>query len=307
MWLPRLLFPVLLLGACARTLPPDPGSAVLYRDLQRLVTVEAASGWKIDRLEVDSLLPEALMSVCRVPPAQRFALMRWLDDRITAGGGPVEDAFVRSGGDLDAIAQLLETTRVQLTLRRALEVADDDCPFWIVPRGDFRGRQISDDRWQLSFGGGGKGIFVYQDDQADVYFGGAGRALIGRNLGDRWALYAGAEGGASASFPKDEDGGRGALVLGLDLVVPAVVRYRLVNTYLEAEAGYLVRVTEDDIDDLENGIHIGVSVGGRANRQRWFFPGAALGISYERTFPDGPDPRLQTIKIGFRVAIDMDL
>jgi hypothetical protein len=303
----RLLFPVLLLGACVRQLPPEPASAVLYRDLQRLVTVEAAAGWKIDRLEVDSMLPEALMSVCHVPPAQRFALMRWLDGRIAAQGGPVEDAFVHSGGDLDAIADLLETTRIHLTLRRALEVADQDCPFWIVPSDDFGGRQISDDRWQLSFGGGGKGIFVYQDDQADIYFGGAGRLLVGRNLGDRWALYVGAEGGASASFPKDETGDRGALVLGLDLVIPAVVRYRIVNTYLELEAGYLARVTEDDLYDFEDGIHVGVAVGGRATRQRWFFPGAALAVSYERTFPDGEDLQLQTIKVGFRVAIDMDL
>jgi hypothetical protein len=302
-----LLFPVLLLGACARQLPPEPASSVLYRDLQRLVTVEAAAGWKIDRLEVESILPEALMSVCQVPPANRFALMRWLDDRISAQGGPVEDAFVRTGGDLDAVADLLETTRIHLTLRRALDVAETDCPFWIVPTERFGGRQISDDRWQLSFGGGGKGIFVYQDEQADIYFGGAGRILVGRNLGDRWALYVGAEGGASASFPKDESGDRGALVLGLDLVIPAVVRYRMVNTYLELEAGYLARVTEDDLYDLEDGIHVGVAVGGRATRQRWFFPGAALAISYERTFPDGGDLQLQTVKVGFRVAIDMDL
>lgn len=307
MSLPRLLFPVLLLAACARPLPPEPASAVLYRDLQRLVTVEAAAGWKIDRLEVESILSEALMSVCQVPPMQRFALMRWLDTHIAGQGGPVDDAYLRAGRDLDAIADLLETTRIQLTLSRALEVADDDCPFWIEPSERFAGRQISDDRWQLSFGGGGKGIFVYEDDQADMYFGGAGRLLTGRNIGDRWAVYAGAEGGASASFPRDESGERGALVLGLDVVVPAVVRYRVVNTYVELEAGYLARVTEDDLYDLEDGIHVGVALGGRATRQRWFFPGAAFGISYERTFPDGADPQLQTIKVGFRVAIDMDL
>jgi hypothetical protein len=55
-------------------------------------------------------------------------------------------------------------------------------------------------------------------------------------------------------------------------------------------------------------MHVGVAFGGRAARRRWFFPGAVFGVSYERTFPrETQGEPLQTLKLGFRVVIDINL
>lgn len=290
---------------CAQTLPPEPAASALYRDLQRLVTLRSAIGWQIDRFEIEALMPEVLMSVCQTEPRAREALIFWLDARIKTLGGPVADAYRSRGKKLGNVSELVELTRIRDTLKAAGQYTPADCPFWLEATPGFAGRQISDDRWQLSFGGGGKAILVDQQGQSDVNFGGAGRLLVGRTMGPQWGFYTGADFGGNAGFPKDSGGDRSKLVLTVDAVVPLVMRYRLVNTYLEAEVGYFAHATEEDWGDVGHGAHVGMAVGARSSKVRWFFPGAAFGISYDRTFEDGGD--YHALKVGFRVAVDVDL
>jgi hypothetical protein len=293
-------------SACARPLPPEPPTAALYRDLERLVTLTAAAGWEIDRLEIERLAAPALMSVCQVSPEQRADLLAWLDGRIAGLGGPVDVVYARSGGSMKEVRELLELTRIRMTLVGAIASAPDDCPFWVEPKPRFRGRQILDDRWLLSFGGGGKGMLVSRGGKVDAQAGGAGRLLFGRAIGARWAALGGVEVGGNASFPRDEAGERSRLTVGVDLVTPLALRYTMVNTYIEGEVGPLFRATESD-KTFEPGYHVGLAFGGSASRRRWFFPGAAFGVSYERTFPRGDPAPLQMFKVGFRVAIDIGL
>lgn len=295
---------VLGLAACARTLPADRSAATLYRDLERLVTVAETTGWGIDRIEVAALEADALDSVCRVEPLARAALREWLDERL---GSPDElvARWRAAGKRLGAISERLTQHRVRLVLDASERLAGVDCPFWLEPEEPYRGRQISDGRWQLHLAGGGKGMVVHQGGRTDLSGGGAGRLLLGKVLDDRRALYAGLEAGATAAFPKDADGNRGGLVLGVDLVAPLVYRHTLTNAYLEVEAGWLGRTTEDALDHLDHGVHLGASVGGRALRTRFFFPGAAFGIAWERAFVDGDD--VTTVKLGARVGLDVDL
>ncbi len=301
---PLLLSTALALSACARTLPADRSAAALYRDLERLVTVAETTGWGIDRIEVASLEADALDSVCRVEPLARAALREWLDEQL---GPPaaLAERWRAAGRRLDALAGRLTQHRVRLVLAASDALAPVDCPFWLEPTEPFRGRQISDGRWQLHLAGGGKGMVVHQGDRTDLSGGGAGRLLLGKVLDDRHALYGGVEAGATAAFPKDADGNRGGLKLGVDLVAPVVYRYTLTNAYLEVEAGWLGRTTEDALDRLDHGVHLGASIGGRALRTRFFFPGASFGVSWERAFVDGDD--LTTIKLGARVGFDVDL
>lgn len=294
-------------AACgARALPPDPTTAALYRDLERQVTVAGAAGWSIDRLELDGLLSDALGSVCRVDPLARRSLATWLDERISLHGGPLERAYRERGRRMSRVGLLIKLTRVRMLLARAEEASSQDCPFWVEIEEPFRGRQISDGRWQLTLGGGGKGMIVHEGDRTDFSAGGAGRLLVGRVLDARSALYVGLELGATAAFPKDDMGNRGNLVLGLDIVAPLVYRHTLTNAYWELEVGWLGRTTEEDLERLDQGAHVGISLGGRALRTRFFFPGAALGLSWERTFdaPGGAD--VTTVKLGARVAFDVD-
>ena len=77
-----------LLAACARPpAPKDPTERALYKDLERQVTVAAATGWSVDRLEVEELLEGALDSVCRVDGLGRRGLREWLDAQIALNGG----------------------------------------------------------------------------------------------------------------------------------------------------------------------------------------------------------------------------
>jgi len=296
---------VIVAAGCARTVPPDRSGAALYRDLEREVTVAAATGWSIDRLEVEEILPDALDSVCRVEPLARQLLHTWLDQQIVDGGGPIEAAWRARGRSLGKVGDLLILHRVRMVLAEADRVAAADCPFWLEVEEPFRGRQISDGRWQLTASGGGKGILIHQGDRWDVSGGGAGRLLLGRNFGARSGLYAGVELGATASFPKDDQGNRGELVIGVDVVAPVVYRHTLTNVYLEGELGWLGKTREGELDRLDQGLHVGASIGGRGLRTRFFFPGAALGLSWERAFVDGAD--LTTVKIGARVGFDIDL
>jgi hypothetical protein len=301
-----VLIAAALAVGCAGARPEPRAQAALYRDLERMVSISAAGGWYIDRYEIDDLMPEALQSVCKVPVAERRALLAWVDAEIMDAGGPVEVAYRERGNKLSEVKRLLELSRIKRVLARAVVLAADDCPFWIEPTERFAGRQLLDDRWVLSFGGGGKGIVVISDDAVDLSAGGAGRILIGRAFGPRWMISSGFEIGALASFPKREDGERANLVLGADVVAPLVFRYRMVNSYVELQGGYLAQIREGS-DNVVSGVNAGVSFGAQATRARWFLPGAAFGVSLERTFATAMEPSLWAIKAGFRVAIDLSL
>jgi hypothetical protein len=285
--------------------PRAPTTRALFRDLERQVTVAATTGWGVDRLEIEAMLETSLDSVCRVDPLARRSLAAWIDAEIARRGGPVEQAWRERGKDLSRVEDLLVLTRVKRLLARAEELAGD-CPFWLEPVEPFHGRQISEQRFVLSFGGGGKGIVVRQGDHVDLSAGGAGRILLGRAFAGGHTLFAGLELGASASFPKDDETGeRGNLVLGADLVAPLVYRRTLTNAYFELEAGWLGRSTEEDFSAFDHGVHVGAAIGARALRTRFLFPGAAFGVSWERTFQGGEDVTL--LKVGARVAFDLDL
>ncbi len=281
-------------------MPPQPNSAALHRDLERLVELADAEGWSIDRVEVEEALPTALESVCRTTNDTRNTLLRWLDVRIEAEGGDVAAVYKARGKDLGAVSELLTLTRVRMLLAGSIAAAPADCPFWLEPKPHFRGRQILDDRWFLSLGGGGKGILSQQAGEADLQFGGAGRLLIGRGFGRHATFLTGLELGGSAAFPKDDLGERGDLTVTADIVAPLIYRHRRVNSYWEVEVGYLARTSEKKFDPA-HGFRVGVALGGNASRRRWVFPGAAFGVAYERI---AEDDTLHFIKLGFRVALD---
>jgi hypothetical protein len=295
---------LVLVGAvsCARPLPPRPASEMLYRDLERLVSFSETKGWRIDRNELEDLMPASMMSLCRATLATRNDLRLWLDQQIYDLGGPVEEAYQERGRELARIEELLVLSRIRKVLATASDRANEDCPFWLRKEQDFRGRQILDDRWLLSFGGGGKVMWVRQGGKDDLNFGGAGRLLFGRAFGRSMTFLTGIQIGGSASIPRNDDGmGRGNLVIGIDMVFPIVYRHRFIGSYVEAEAGYVAHVTESNLDP-RHGVHVGASFGAAATRTRWLFAGAAFGISYERIVEEGV---LHVFKAGFRGAIDV--
>ncbi len=303
----RLFVIVAALAACSQRRPPDhPTERALFRDLERQVTIANATGWGVDRIELENMLETTLDSTCRVHPLARRALKTWLDDQIIQHGGPVEDAWRERGKEMKKVGDLLVLTRVRMLLVRA-EASAHECPFWIEPEDTYRGRQISLRRFQLSIGGGGKGIVIQQGKDVDVSAGGAGRLLFGRMLATGDGVYVGLEVGGSAAFPKDDLGQRGTLQIAADLVAPIVYRRTFLNSYLELEAGWIGRTTERDWNHYDHGVHVGMAFGARALRTRFVFPGAAFGISYERVWGVTGDDDLTMFKVGARVALDLDL
>jgi hypothetical protein len=295
----------LLLAACSRTpAPKDPTERALYRDLERQVTVAAATGWGVDKLEIDGMLDPALDSVCRVDALGRRGLREWLDAEISRLGGPVDVAWRDRGKKLSKVSDLLVLHRVRLLLVRSDELSLE-CPFWLEPENPFRGRQISEHRWALLAGGGGTASALQKGEIQDVSAGGSGRLLLGRKLADGDGIYFGAEIGGSAQIPKDENGQRTSVQIGVDVLTPIVFRRTLLNTYWEVEAGWLGHSTENDWGAIDQGVHVGFAFGGRTLRQRFVFPGAVLAVAYERLFLGGDD--LHILKLGARVQFDWDL
>ncbi len=296
---------VVLCSCAGAPRPPGRSEAALFRDLEREVTVTAATGWRIDRREVEGLMNVALESVCRVDPLDRRSLAVWLDEEIRRQGGPVEVAWRKRGKKLSAVSDLLVLDRVQKVLARAEELSLD-CPFWLEPQYPFEGRQISDGHWLLTGGGGGKGIASYQDGRSDLKAGGAGRLLFGRVFEGGSAVFLGAEIGLSAAFPKNDMGERTQLEVGADIVTPIVYRRPVTTNFFgEIEAGWLGRTSERDWTQYDHGVHVGLALGARGLRTRFVFPGAGIAISWERTFLDGGDAT--TIKVGARVLFDLEL
>jgi hypothetical protein len=293
------------LAACASL--PAPRShteRVLFRDLERQVTLAATTGWGVDRLEIEGMLETSLDAACRVEPQKRRSLAVWLDAELARLGGPVEKAWRERGKKLSKVDQLLVVTRIRMLLARA-EASAHECPFWLAQEEPYTGRQISESLFQLSFGGGGKGIVLRQGGDTDLSGGGAGRVLFGRMFEGGHGLYAGIEAGASVFRPKTAAGDRPALELAIDVVFPVVVRRTFVSSYLELEAGYVTRTTERDWEAYDHGFHVGASFGARALRRLFVFPGLAFGVAYEQLLRSGDD--LKMIKVGARVALDFDL
>ena len=261
-----------------------------------------AGSWGADRLEVDALLRDALESVCRATPERRLALLGWLEARDRALGGPVEDAWKAHGRDLDAVSELVELTRIRKLLVAAMD-AEADCPFWVEPAEPFSGRQIADDRWIFVVEFGGRVSLTFREGVFVPAFGPATRTVVGRMFGPHWGILFGLDGAGSALFPHSDELSSQAVRFALDLTMPIIVRYRMVNAYLEVEAGPVVRFMEDDAD--APGYHVGASYALLYTR-RAFTPGLSFGVAFEKVLPsDGRSTYI--VKAGARIVLDFDV
>src|SRR5262245_22406804 len=88
--IPRSTFAAIALSArsaCAE-LPPAATSRALYVDAQKALNGESRLGWTVDRIELEQAAAEVEPSACRMQPADRAALRKWVGTRIAARGGP---------------------------------------------------------------------------------------------------------------------------------------------------------------------------------------------------------------------------
>ncbi|MCK6588944.1 MAG: hypothetical protein HUU21_27030 [Polyangiaceae bacterium] len=284
----------------------DPSRAVtaLIHDLEKMVEVQTSIGWKIDRYEIEEMMPDALLSVCRTTDETRAAAVTALDERLDAIGGPPEEAYRVSGGDYSAIRENLFVGRMRAVLEEALRRAPSECPFYLAPEPDFRGVQTDAYRFTLSVEGGG--LFTLQHWGGTVFEiggGGSGRLLLGRGLNQHWTILAGPELGMTAIF--DQDATSTNFPLQFVGAVPVVVRRLSVTWHYDMEVAPLGFYTKEE-GEVSFGLRGGFLIGVSTLRIRGIMPWAGVGIAVEYIFPTDARGGLTALKGGARVGFDWD-
>src|SRR4051812_33938433 len=85
-----MIFALVLAAHEAKADPADHGPfEALIEDLERLVEVQQAGSWRIDRYEIEDMMPAALMTVCKIPKGVRTRAIAYYDRKILAEGGPI--------------------------------------------------------------------------------------------------------------------------------------------------------------------------------------------------------------------------
>lgn len=296
---------LLLFPASAAADEPSPAVDALIHDLEKIVEVQTSIGWKIDRYEIEEMMPDALLSVCRTTEETRSAALTALDERLDSIGGPPEEAYRASGGEYSEIRENLFVGRIRALLDEALRRAPLECPFYMVPEPDFRGLQTDAHRFTLSVEGGG--LFTLQHWGGTVFefgAGGSGRLLLGRGLSPNWSILAGPELGMTAIF--DQEGASTNFPLQFVGAVPLVVRRLNVTWHYDMEVAPLGFYTKEE-GEVSFGVRGGFLVGVSTLRIRGIMPWAGVGMAVEYILPTDARGGLTFLKGGARVGFDWDV
>jgi hypothetical protein len=281
------------------------GAAAALDDLERIVESTAATGWRVDRYELEAMMPDALASLCSIPEPDRAALGAAVHARLAALGGPVEEAYRRAGGDLDAVEELLFATRVALLVDEAAARAPRECPFWVLPSPNFRGLQSNTERLTLNLEGGGLLLLHHARDPRGLSFGGggSGRLLLGYGLDARWTVLGGTEFGGGALFKPQ--GKTTHLPLQFVAAAPLVLRHHLLTWHHDVEIAPLAFFTEEK-GAVSYGARVGAVLGVSGLRVRNVLPWVGVGVAYEIYAKNEVRSWMSQIKGGARIGLDWD-
>jgi hypothetical protein len=304
---------VLVLGMFARTARADPagtrtadpeGAEALRIDLERIVTTAEAGGWYVDSSAYADLHPVLLESVCKASLEARSAALEAVRQSAQRAGDP-RRVFAEEGRQRTArFDTALTLDRMQRALERALARADEDCPFWELPRRGFQSRQTDYRKLTLSLETGGN-IQLRQTAGSWTFGGGGlGRILPGYGFGPHTSVLIGVEFGGGAMLrpgsPETE------FVVNYFPAIPVVLRYRHVNWRYDLEVG-AVGLFQADNTRLSYGGRVGTSIGVFATRTRNLLPWAGVGGTYEYYVASGGRPAAHFIRGGLRVGLLWDL
>lgn len=280
----------------------DPASEALHYDMKKLVAAQEDAGWTIDAYELDDLLPDALMSVCRTNERARQAALADAQRDVARHGGPLKEAF-EAAGNLDDLGDLVTATRVYDLLSMAIGRAAADCMPWLVVEPDFRGLQTDAHRITLNLEAGGLFVAQTSGGRDDIGGGGSGRLLLLYGLDHNYSVLLGGEFGGAALFQRDEETTQFPLLF--QFAVPLVLRHRLLTFHHDLELAPLFNFTEED-----TGTSYGVRVGGllalSTFRIRNIMPWAGMGLAFEYLFETDQRPQSVAMKGGARVGFDWD-
>ncbi len=287
----------------AQAAAPLPGSAtegVLF-DLERIVILREQRGWAIDRFVYESLLPDALLSVCAAPGGARRDAAQALSARVKGLGGPVEAVWRARGRDLGEVSKLLRATRVRRLLLMAMKAAKRDCPFWLTPKAAFSGRHRDVNRLALGAEGGGLLTFRTANGRAVGGGGGAGRIVVSQGFAQRWSLRGGVEVGGGALADKELK----VQSIGTEFfaTVPVTLRRVGVSWLFDFEAAAVaLGVPWREAEVMRYGVRAGVLGGFSYLRLLDVLPWAGYAVNFEYVFGRKGLPDQWSIRAGFRLG-----
>ncbi|MDI1429456.1 hypothetical protein [Polyangium sorediatum] len=297
------LFVSLLHAGNAAAEPPSRAESALLHDLVKIVESKANAGWKIDRYEFETMMPDALESVCGTPEKVRLAALARQARTVESLGGSITEAYRKNGGKLSGLSDLLAATRVHALLTEALQRAPAECPFWITPSPAFRGVQTDAYRFTLNLET--DGIFLLRRTEGTFLpgAGAGGRLLLGRGFSHQWSMLFGLEFGGWAIIEQSEE----ATNIPLEFIgaVPLIVRHVRETWQFDLELAPVAFLTQSDLRPSAGG-RVGVSIGVSTLRIRRIMPWAGLHLSAELYPANDVRGTVTVIKGGGRLGFDWD-
>jgi hypothetical protein len=293
--------------APAETEAVTTSAARVMLDLRKIVELQEATGWKIDRYEFEAMMPNALLSLCAASGPVRAEVVAKADRAEADRGGPSAQAVEARGGSIAGLDDLLSASRVARLAREAVSRAPSECPPWARTSDRVQALQNPVDRWFLVAEGGGQATIQIEtggatgDTSATLGGGGGGRLLVGRAIGDAWSIRFGPDISAKALVKRTGDST--SLPLQFQGALPVVVRLTRVSWFTSGEIAPIVLAVEGD-ERLRGGGRLGLMVGRSALQVRGVVPWAGLGaeVEYFPTFDERPT--LVNVKGGLRAGLD---
>ncbi|MGC6418365.1 MAG: hypothetical protein ACON3Z_14680 [Bradymonadia bacterium] len=275
----------------------------LVRDMITLVNAAEQRNWQIDRYEIEDLMNDALVCVCRASNDTREAGVRRLNEMIEKEGEDPREVWLAANKDEDAIAEIMTLTRSRRLLKVAAERATNDCPFFIETNGNYRERHRVTDRLFMAVQGGGL-MNLRFSDEFRAGGGGSGRIDLGRGFGPNWSLRMGLEMGGAGLF--DEKLDTNDIDLLFYFALPVTLRYRSRLWHRDVEIAPVTMGLPWQ-DERRYGGRVGGLFGLTYARLGIIQPWGGLKISAEYIpSQQGMDDSL-TMRIGLRFGFDLHI
>jgi hypothetical protein len=290
----------LLMGCAA--LPHNASERALYIDARKALHGESRLGWTVDRVEIEEAAAQAEPSACRVSPARRAELRRWIDEQIAIQGGPALQQY-RAGVDHEELDDVLDLERTRALLDNVELHLPADCPFWVKPSEHFEGLHSAARRFVLLAESAGGGSLSFARGQVRAGGGGAARLFVAYGPSEHLQLALGFEGGGDAILQKEEGGAlapQGAFRFG----APMFVRLIDIDRIYDLELAAVTRLVDGKLSPWGGRIGIGGGVNGL--RRLGFMPALELWLGYELYPRQDGFAAEHVLRFGTRVGVDWD-
>lgn len=274
----------------------------LVFDARKIVSSQEDAGWKIDKYEIEDMMPDALLSVCRAPVTAQQAALAIVQERTRALGGPLIEALKR-GAAIDEVPKLVGASRVEALLSEALRRRTRECPLGLRADPNFAGIQTGAHRFFISGEGGGLFVGQRSNGKNNVGGGGTGRLLLGYGLNYRRTLLMGLEFGGNALFERGSD--EVNFPVQFTAAAPLVLRHHLLTFHHDLELAPIMHLTEADTRPSFGG-RLGTTLGVSTMRIRRIMPWAGATLALEYAMANSYRAAVTAVKGGARVGFDWD-